>query len=63
MEEVETNKGKLNQMSGGLGNITSKMGGSMVVSPLVLLVTLARVLRCGWSRGRFKPRGVIRRSG
>lgn len=36
MEDVETNKGKLNQMSGGWSNVTSKMGGSMVVSCLLI---------------------------
>lgn len=32
LESVETNKGRLNQMSGGWANVISKMGKGLVVS-------------------------------
>lgn len=36
MEEVESNKGKLNMMSGGWANLAAKSGGNIVVSFLDL---------------------------
>lgn len=54
MEEIETNKGKLNMMSGGWGNVTNKMGGKMVVSsPLIFVLELGfAILRVNVVTGR-----------
>jgi transcription initiation factor TFIIF subunit beta len=40
LEDVENDQGRLNQMSGGWANVTSKMGGKMVVSPVLFARTL-----------------------